>query len=585
MSENRTTDSTMEYLSGLSASPGMSQGQAVVHLAPNLSFQPYSVTEVEKEVARLDAAVIRAIREVERLKRRVLAEMGEEYAHIFRSQQTILEDEGILAEIRSRVTEFRWCAEEGVRQVFAGYLEMFAELQEGDYNKERMADLEDVHNRLLRILLGKKGAELADLSGPSIIVARELYPSDTALMDRDMVAGLVTERGGITSHVAILAKNLGIPAAVAVSDATRRVRSSDSLYLDTTDLEEARVYVNPGAPARRLLEERRERYEERRKLLAAERHLPPVTPDGRKIAVSANIGSLEEIDKVLEAGARSIGLFRSEFLFMKGSRLPEEETQFRAYKRVVGAFTQGHVVLRSLDVGGDKPLQSIPIPPQENPFLGYRAVRVSLDHPTLFRQQLRAALRASAFGNLKVMFPMISGPNEVVRILALLEELREELDREGVEHDRELEVGVMVEVPSAVLMAEEILRLVDFMSIGTNDLTQYLLAADRMNETIREYYQPYHPAVFRAIARVVDAAHARGKQVGICGELAGMPPSIPVLIGLGVDELSMSAQMVAEAIHVIRHTRYDEATELAREVLSMDEEAKIKALLQRIRKE
>lgn len=573
----------MEYLPGVTASPGMSRGQAVLHLAPNLSFQPYAVTDVERETHRLDSAVEEAIREIERLKRRVLAEMGEEQAHIFRSQQTILEDAALLAEIRGRITEFNWCAEEAVRQVFAGYLAMFAELDDGDYNKERMADLEDVHNRLLRLLLGKQGGDLSDLPELSIVVARELFPSDTALMERQKVAGLVTERGGITSHVAILAKNLGIPAAVAVTGSTKRIQEGDDLHLDATDPEEARVYVNPGAASRRHIEERRDRYEERRKLLAEERHLPPVTPDGRKITVSANIGSVEEIDSVLEFGARSIGLFRSEFLFMQGNRLPEEETQFRAYRRVVKAFKEGHVVLRSLDVGGDKPLQAIPIPKEANPFLGYRAVRISLDRPLLFRQQLRAALRASAYGRLKIMFPMISGPNEVARILALLREIREELDREGIAHDQELEVGVMVEVPSAVLMAEEILRLVDFMSIGTNDLTQYLLAADRMNETIREYYQPYHPAVFRAIARVVDAAHARGKRVGICGELAGMPPAIPALIGLGVDELSMSAQMVPEAIHIIRHTRYDEAMELAGQILTMDEEPKIKAVLQGIR--
>lgn len=581
----RATSNTTEYLTGLSASPGMSQGEAVVYLAPDLSFQPYSVTDVKREVARLDAGISRAVEEMERLKKRVLSELGEEYAHIFRSQQTILEDETLLSEVRSRVTEFSWCAEEAVRQVIAGYLEMFAELDDGDYNKERMADLEDVHNRLLRILLGKGAADLGELTAPSVIVARELYPSDTALMDREKVVGLVTERGGITSHVAILAKNLGIPAAVAVTGATREVRESDQLYLDATDLEEARIYVNPGAPARRLLQERRDRYEARRKLLSEERHLPSVTPDGRKITVSANIGSVEEIENVLRVGVGSIGLFRSEFLFMKGSRLPEEETQFRAYKRVVDAFKDGHVVLRSLDVGGDKPLPAIPIPEQANPFLGYRAVRVSLAQPRLFRQQLRAALRASAFGTLRVMFPMVSGPNEVARILSLLEELRRELDREGVAHDRELEVGVMVEVPSAVLMADEILQLVNFVSIGTNDLTQYLLAADRMNETIREYYQPYHPAVFRAVAQVVEAAHAREKRVGVCGELAGMPPAIPALIGLGVDELSMSAQMVPEAVHIIRHTRYDDAKNLASEILTMDDDAKIKALLQRVRKE
>jgi phosphotransferase system enzyme I (PtsI) len=266
---------------------------------------------------------------------------------------------------------------------------------------------------------------------------------------------------------------------------------------------------------------------------------------------------------------------------MKGKILPDEEKQFEAYKAAVEAFPEGFVILRTLDIGGDKPVESISIPEEENPFLGYRAVRISLAKPALFKQQLRAALRASAFGTLKVMFPMVSGPNEVNKILQVLEEVRTELDEEGISYDRDMEVGIMVEIPSAVFMADELLKRIDFMSIGTNDLTQYLLAADRMNENIREYYQPFHPAVFRAIARVVDAAHAQGKWVGICGELGGMPLAMPALLGLGVDELSMSAQTVPEAIHTIRHVWYQNAQELAGRVLRMDEESEIKELLRK----
>ncbi|MFW5811746.1 MAG: phosphoenolpyruvate--protein phosphotransferase [Alkalispirochaetaceae bacterium] len=572
----------MGFMEGVSASPGMTRGKAVVYLPLDLNFTPRRVKERAAELARLSAAVARSIEELVRLKERVLREMGEEFAHIFRSQQTILEDESIIGEIEEQIRGEGWCAEESVRQVFTTYRQMFEELGDDDYNKERVGDLEDVHARVLRNLLGKEEIDLSDLAEGSILVAEELLPSDTALMSKERVSGMVTEKGGITSHVAILAKNLGIPAAVAVPGVTSTVRNEDTVYLDVTDPEEARVYVNPDQETRRELEQRWEEYKGRRKLLEAEKQLEPVTPDGRRITVSANIGSVEEIEAALEQGARSVGLFRSEFLFMKDKVLPDEETQFAAYKAAVEAFTDGFVILRTLDVGGDKSIDSLSIPREDNPFLGYRAVRISLDKPQLFRGQLRAALRASAFGNLKVMFPMISGPNEVVRIRALLDELIRELDEEGIDYDRSMEVGIMVEIPSAVFMADELLEHVDFMSIGTNDLTQYLLAADRLNEKIRDYYQPFHPAVFRAIARVVDAAHARGKWVGVCGELGGMPIAMPALIGLGVDELSMSAQTLPEAIHIIRRTRYQEAQELANRLLHMDSEPPIKALLQRI---
>lgn len=571
----------MGTIQGVSASPGMSHGTAVVYIPQELSFEPRSITDGAAEKQRLSKAVESAIGELTSLKERVLREMGEEFAHIFRSQQTILEDDSTLGEINEKITADNWCAEEAVRQVFTTYLQMFEELGEDDYNKARMADLEDVHKRLLRNLLGKEEVDLSTLAERTVIVAQELYPSDTAVMNKEQVCGMITERGGITSHVAILAKNLGVPAAVAVSNATKTISDGDEIYLDATDPEGARIYINPDGTTRRQLEEERRRQEERRKVLAEEMDLEPITTDGRKITLSANIGSVEEIEKAVENGATSVGLFRSEFLFMKGKILPNEEKQFEAYKAAVEAFPEGFVVLRTLDIGGDKPVDTISIPKEDNPFLGYRAVRISLNEKALFRQQLRAALRASLFGNLKVMFPMVSGPNEMNRILSTLDEVKKHFDEEGIAYDREMEVGVMVEVPSAVFMADELLKRIDFMSIGTNDLTQYLLAADRMNEHISEYYQTYHPAVFRAIARVVDAAHAQGKWVGICGELGGMAPAIPVLIGLGVDELSMSAHSLPEAIHTVRHTGYQSAQELAGSVLRMAEESEIKTLLRK----
>ncbi|MDK2858647.1 MAG: phosphoenolpyruvate-protein phosphotransferase system enzyme [Verrucomicrobiota bacterium] len=571
----------MKVVQGIVASSGISHGKAVVYVPPDLNFTPRSITHVEEEKRRLFNAVKKSIAELGDLKEKVLTNMGKEFAHIFRSQQTVLEDDTIINEIIEKITLDKWCAETAVKEVFTAYFTMFEELDDGDYNKARMADLQDVYKRLLRNLLGKEDVNLSDLAEHAIIVAEELFPSDTAMMDLEQICGMITERGGITSHVAILAKNLGIPAAVAVECATERIITDDEIYLDATDPEEAHVYINPDGTIRQKFEELRAQYEKRQTLLAQECHLEPVTLDGRRITVSVNIGSVEEIKNAIRLGGKSVGLFRSEFLFMKKKNLPDEKTQFQAYKTVAEAFRDGFVILRTLDIGGDKPVASISIPRETNPFLGYRAIRISLDQPHLFRQQLRAALRASAFGSLKMMFPMISGPNEVKQILRIIEEIKGELDGERVDYDKKMELGIMVEIPSAIFMIDALLKHIDFISIGTNDLTQYLLAADRMNEHIRDYYQPYHPAVFRAIARIVDAAHARNKWVGVCGELGGMPLAVPALIGLGVDELSMSAQTVPEIVHVIRHTSYQSARRLADRILAMDEESDIKTLLQR----
>lgn len=581
MLKKRPGDENRRELRGLAASPGLTYGTAVVCGVRDLSFTPEVVTDTEAEARRLSSAVKVAVSELVGLKERVRLELGSETAHIFRSQQTILEDAEILGEVFQEIREHYWCAEEAVRRIFGRYIELFRELGEEEHNRSRMADLEDVYRRLLRVLLGEEELDFSKLGEGAIVVAEELFPSDTAVIDRESVHGFVTERGGMTSHVAILAKNLGIPAVVAVRRATREIVEGSEIYLDVTDPDEGIVHVNPGGTALRRLEERRQIYEERRERLAREGHLPPVTLDGRSVTVSANISSVKEGERAVELGAGSVGLFRTEFLFSAREELPAEEEQFEVYRRVAEQFRAGYVILRTFDVGGDKPLASLPIPRQANPFLGYRAVRISLDHPQMFLDQLKAALRASAYGNMKLMFPMISGPNEVDRILGILEEARGALEKSGTPYDGAMEIGVMVEVPSAVLMAEEILDRVDFMSVGTNDLTQYLLAADRMNELIADYYQPYHPAVFRSIATIVRAAHNRGKWVGVCGELAGMPPALPALLGLGVDELSMSPQLLPEAVHTIRTLSYREAEDVARELLTMDEEPRIKALLER----
>ncbi len=569
----------VNVLQGISASAGIAPGRALLFSRPDMGFDPESVKSADEEKQRLQEALSTAVTELVALKEQVMREMGDDSAHIIRSQQTILEDESTAVEMAALISNTGCRAEAAVNEVFGTYRTLFEELGEDDYNRQRIADIADVQKRLLRILLGVREISLADIDEPTIVVAEELFPSDTVTMNREFVKGIVTERGGITSHAAILAGNLGIPASVGTTGATSGIPDGAEIYLDVTDADTAYTFIRPDSTVRLALDERRSRYVERILRLAEEKDLDPVTRDGHPVTLSANIGSVEEIQPAGDAGSRSVGLFRSEFLFFHHKGIPDEETQFRAYRKAVEAFADGFVVLRTLDAGADKPVESISIPLEENPFLGYRGVRISLERPDLFRVQIRAALRASAYGTMKIMFPMVSGPNEVRKILEIIDQLKEELTGEGTGFDPEIEIGIMIEVPSAIFMAPELAKLVDFFSIGTNDLTQYLLAADRMNEQVRDYYQPYHPAVFRAIDSLIKSAHEGGAWVGICGELGGMAAAIPVLVGLGVDELSMNSRSIANAVHLIRRMEYTEVQKLAEAVLKMEDQAEVKSVL------
>lgn len=557
----------MKTLHGTSASPGIVFGRAVLYIPRDLVVPEGDGQGPDREVERLERAFREAIAELRVLTEHLKADAGTELAHIFRSQQTILEDDSLRAEMVEEIRKRSCSAEKAVDTVFAGYIAMFDELGEQDYNRSRGADMKDVERRLMRKLLGVEEVDLSRLPPSTIIVAPELLPSDTALMDRAHVGGMITETGGITSHTAILAKSLGIPAAVSVADALHSIGSREELILDASNPDGAVIYVQPDASTGSALSNRLRLATERSVRLAAEKDAEPVTPDGHRVTLSANIGSPEDLDGTEQLGVKSVGLFRTEFLFMKSATLPTEEEQYAAYCKARDKLAGGMLIIRTLDAGGDKSFPSIQLPKEANPFLGYRALRISLDREDMFRTQLRAALRASASGDVRIMFPMVCGMEDWTRARAALDAAREELAAQGEAFNARLEVGIMVEIPSAVLMAEELAQEVDFMSIGTNDLTQYLLAADRLNENVASYYKPYHPAVLRAISQVVEAAHRHGKWVGICGELAGMTPAIPVLIGLGVDELSMSPRSLPEARHVVLSTAYAEAKDLAAKAL------------------
>ncbi|MFP4373809.1 MAG: phosphoenolpyruvate--protein phosphotransferase [Spirochaetaceae bacterium] len=573
----------MKVLEGTVASAGLVRGTAVVVNQAKYELSGIQADSPEEELSKLTAALQTSLEELIEVKERMREEMGEESAHIFRAQQTILEDESIIEEIRNAVESEKISAVEAVNNVFSTYLQMFEELGEDDYNKARMTDLADVQKRVVRNILGEGETDLSSLGDRSIVVAEELFPSETAGMNVSEVIGMVTEKGGLTSHVAILARNRGIPALVGVKDATSELDDGETVWIDATNSEKGVLYASPDDETEHKLDVARNREHVRQETLAREKFLSPVTTDGHVLTLSANVGTADEIPHTREFGATSVGLFRTEFLFMNRSVLPDEETQYAAYKEVAGAFSDGFVILRTIDVGGDKPVESISIPEEKNPFLGYRGVRISLDVHSILRDQLRAAFRASAHGPMKIMFPMISGPNEMKQLVPVVKEIREELDSGGFAFDPDVEIGIMIEVPSAVFMARELAGMADFASIGTNDLTQYLLAADRMNEKVGDYYQPYHPSVFRAIKHVVDAFHNEGKWVGICGELGGMAPAIPALVGLGVDELSMNAPALSEATYVIRRVSKATAENVAAEVLAADEEHEVKRILREVR--
>lgn len=565
-------------LDGTIASPGIAAGKVFVYSTPDLSFEQHGAQDVQHELERLRVATAQAVEELVRLKERTRISFGEDYAHIFRSQQTIAEDESILGEIEEVIRDDEVCAEAALDRVFGGYCALFEELEDADYNKARAADIQDVRTRILRCLLGYPENDLSTIHVDAVIVAEDLYPSDTALLDPSRVRAIVTEGGGPSSHVAILAKTMAIPAAVAVRRLLDSVRAGDELVLDSTG-ESARVVVNPSDTIREELSGTEARYRDRRTAIERYRDRAPVTPDGHEVVLSANVGSTADLEPARGDGAKSVGLYRSEFLFLHAGTLPDEERQYEAYRKAAEAFHEGFVIIRTLDVGGDKQVPSLPLPVEANPFLGKRALRLSLARPDLFRTQLRAVLRAAVHGEIKMMFPMVGGLPELELALDLLEEAKNELDQMGIPFERDLEVGIMVEVPSAVWIADALAQRVSFFSVGTNDLTQYLLAADRLNGDVQEYYRVYDPAVFRAIAQVIAAARRHDRWVGVCGELGGDPRAIPALIGLGVSELSMSAQTLAEATWVVRNTPLTAAQELAERVLSLDSHTKIRALL------
>ncbi|MEA3310455.1 MAG: phosphoenolpyruvate--protein phosphotransferase [Chloroflexota bacterium] len=567
----------MKALQGIAASSGIAIGTAFHFHRGDLHFERHTVTDPVAEWARLAAALEAAQRQIAEISARAKTESGKEEADIFEAHALMLEDPDLLETMQQAIKGQSLNAEAALQDAAENYAQML-EILDNEYFSARAADVRDVASRVLRILLGIAESPTAGLTIPSIILARDLTPSDTVLLDKSLVLGFCTVEGGTTSHTAILARSLGLPAVVGAEPEVLEIPPGATLALDggagTLTLE----------PDEALIADYRTRQQAGAQLLARARkdaHVPAITRDGHRVEVVANIGNIAGAAAALAAGAEGVGLLRTEFLYLEHTHLPDEEEQYQAYRAIVEAFGSRPVILRTLDVGGDKALPYLDLPHEMNPFLGFRAIRLCLAHPEIFKPQLRAALRASVVGNLKIMFPMVATVAEVRVARMILEECRAELLTEGKPVAEEMEIGIMVEIPAAALLAERFATEVDFFSIGTNDLTQYTLAADRTNALVATLGSGFQPAVLHLVRNVITAAHAQGKWVGLCGELAGEPLAIPILLGLGLDEFSMNPSAIPLAKQIIRALTLAETQELARAALALDDVEAVRELVKR----
>ena len=565
-------------ITGIPASPGIVFGKALVLKEEKivLDTQKISEDQVEAEVARFYAGREAAVEQLNSIHQRALKSLGEEKATIFEGHLMILEDEELEEEIIDYLRSNKVNASVAASKIIDQQVEMLSEIDD-EYLKERAGDIRDIGNRLIKNILGMHIVDLGDIAEESILVAYDLTPSETAQLNLEKVLGFITDIGGRTSHTSIMARSLELPAIVGTNDVTARVNTGDYLILDAVN---NRVYVNPTQAEIDELKTLEAKLAEEKAELAKLKDLPAVTLDGHKVEVVANIGTIRDCEGAHRNGAEGVGLYRTEFLFMDRDQLPSEEEQFIAYKEVVEAMEGRLVVLRTMDIGGDKELPYLNLPKEMNPFLGWRAVRIALDRREILHAQLRAVLRASAFGKLAVMFPMIISVEEIRELKSVLETLKAELRVEGKAFDENIQVGVMVETPSAAVNAKFLAKEVDFFSIGTNDLTQYTLAVDRGNELISHLYNPMSPSVLGLIKQVIDASHAEGKWTGMCGELAGDERATLLLLGMGLDEFSMSAISVPRIKKLIRHVNYQEVKALANEALQKPTAAEIEQLIQ-----
>lgn len=555
-------------LEGIPVSAGVCQGKILVigHVQQKVECRKIQPSEITKELRRLQSALIKTRAQISQMQEKVREKMGSADASIFDAHLLMLEDPLLIEEVTRGIEEENYCSEFAFQQAAEKYIQALSAVQD-ELLKERVADLHDVSNRVINNLLGRKTElSLSDLDEPCIIISHDLAPSTTAMLDKDKVLGFATDVGSKTSHTAILARSLKIPAVVGLRNASSLLSSGQIALLDGY---KGLLIINPTDHALFIygkLAKKKARLEEK---LEDIKKQVAITLDGRRIALMANIERAEESADVLNYGGEGVGLFRTEYLFLGKQAIPTEEEQFQAYAKVAETLKPHPVIIRTLDLGGDK-FMSGDRAPEMNSFLGWRAIRFCLHRKDIFKPQLRAILRASANGNIRMMYPMISSVEEVLQANTLVEECKQELKAEGIPFDNDLEIGVMIEIPSAVLAADIIAKHVKFFSIGTNDLIQYALAVDRLNEKVAYLYQPTNPSILRLIKMAVDAAHRRNIPVGVCGEMASETALTPLLVGLEVDELSVAPAMIPYVKYIIRRTKFSEAKSLAQFALESE---------------
>ncbi|MBU8877619.1 phosphoenolpyruvate--protein phosphotransferase [Bacillus sp. FJAT-29790] len=555
----------MSFIQGIAASSGIAIAKAYRLVEPDLSFAKKTIEDTAQEIERFQSALSTSKGELEAIRDNAYEQLGADKAAIFDAHLLVLSDPELVTPIEDKIKTDQVNAEYALKETADMFISMFEQM-DNEYMQERAADIRDVTKRVLSHLLGVQLVNPSMIAEEVIIIAEDLTPSDTAQLNRQFVKGFTTDIGGRTSHSAIMARSLEIPAVVGTKESTKEIRNGDLVIVDGL---KGQVHINPTQEVITHYEREQQEFEDQKAEWAKLANDKSYSADGHHVELAANIGTPNDLEGVINNGGEGVGLYRTEFLYMGRDSLPTEDEQFDAYKAVLQGMGDKPVVVRTLDIGGDKELPYLNLPKEMNPFLGFRAIRLCLEEQDIFRTQLRALLRASSFGNLKIMFPMIATLDEFRQGKAIFEEEKHKLLAQGVTVADKIELGIMVEIPSTAVLADQFATEVDFFSIGTNDLIQYTMAADRMNERVSYLYQPYNPAILRLVKMVIDAAHSEGKWAGMCGEMAGDELAIPLLLGLGLDEFSMSATSILKARSQIRQLDKSEMEKLANAALQM----------------